>query len=252
LTTQLNLKDLEISGASSLLLLKTCADHGYELNEFIPLLQRHLSVLLNQVTQIQRTMRDPLTGVSSRRFIEEKLQSAMLASKRWQHPLAVMFVDIDNFKQINDHYGHAVGDQVLQQVGKRLIEIVGNVEYVARLGGEEFVVVCDMPTTTQCDAMAQRLLKAFYSVGPALNYPQLAVTASIGLANFSPQLHHQPYQLIESADIAMYQAKRAGKNRVFWYKAAANDVMDTQLGQTRSAHLDKKMNSSPKSMCEHD
>lgn len=258
MSSLLSLTVSEHVGGSTLLLLKTCPEHGYELNDFLPVLQRHLSVLLKQIKQIQRTMRDPLTGVSSRRYIEEKLQSAMLASKRWQHPLAVMFIDIDNFKQINDHYGHAVGDQVLQQVGKRLIDIVANVECVARLGGEEFVVLCNMTTTAacdlmaECDALAQRLLKAFYTVGPSLNYPQLTVTASIGLANFSPQTHHQPYQLIESADMAMYQAKRAGKNRVCWYKAAPNSVMDTQLTQTSSAEIDSKMTISAISMCGHD
>ena len=157
---------------------------------------------------------DPLTHLPNRALFEDRLQQSLARARREHGSLALCFVDLDGFKQINDQYGHAAGDRCLQQVAELLRCSVRETDTVARLGGDEFVIVMDA-VTEHCAVMAalQQLLKRFEQ--PLVLDPQpLQVAASIGVA-FYPQHGLNQLSLLEAADKAMYQAKQAGGQRFF-------------------------------------
>ena len=166
-----------------------------------------------EVELVQRSLHDELTGLPRRNLLLDRLQGAMKRSARTASPGAVLFVDLDRFKQVNDVHGHAAGDAVLTTIAKRLAEGVRGSDTVARLGGDEFVVLLSMTTGAQ-DAVAvgEKLLKAIEE--PVLcDGHDLAVSASIGVACFWGDV--EPAEaLLQRADAAMYAAKDAGKGRV--------------------------------------
>ena len=152
---------------------------------------------------------DSLTGLSNRRALMEELRREVERSQRYKHPLSLMLLDLDGFKQINDKLGHEVGDRVLAEVGKNLKATSRSSDQAGRWGGEEFVVL--MPETTPEDAqqMAERLRQLLMNI----QLRELgAVTASFGVSTLNPS--DNPDSLIARADQAMYRAKSAGGNRV--------------------------------------
>jgi diguanylate cyclase (GGDEF)-like protein len=158
---------------------------------------------------------DFLTGLKTRGYFEQQLELEIKRTERKKTQLALLMVDIDHFKQLNDHYGHHVGDQVLRDVAAILMKDMREVDTVARYGGEEFVLI--LPETTEAGALlvAQRLRRSveqarFFAGAP--DKPE-HLTISIGVAIFDndAQLKHQ---LIETADAALYAAKHAGRNSV--------------------------------------
>lgn len=164
---------------------------------------------------------DPLTGLPNRRLLLDRLKVAISASDRSGHNCALLFLDMDNFKTLNDTLGHGVGDLLLQQVGKRLEACVRNCDTVARLGGDEFVVMLEelsesgIEAANQAEAIGNKIL---YS----LNQPyQLAghehhSTSSIGITLFRGH-HCSEEDVLKQADIAMYQAKTSGRNAVRFF-----------------------------------
>ncbi len=164
---------------------------------------------------------DPLTGLPNRRLLLDRLKVAISASDRSGHNCALLFLDMDNFKTLNDTLGHGVGDILLQQVGKRLEACVRNCDTVARLGGDEFVVMLEelsesgIEAANQAEAIGNKIL---YS----LNQPyQLAghehhSTPSIGITLFKGH-HCSEEDVLKQADIAMYQAKTSGRNAVRFF-----------------------------------
>jgi diguanylate cyclase (GGDEF)-like protein len=155
---------------------------------------------------------DALTSLPNRTLLEDRLKLALAYAKRENKMLAVMFVDLDLFKEINDLYGHEVGDLVLKQVSQRLISCVRESDTVARLGGDEFIILLPM-----IDAEGDAILvanKIVQSIAQPIIAAQasLHVTASIGIAMY-PQHGKDEKLLMINADMAMYQSKRNGKNQ---------------------------------------
>ncbi len=155
---------------------------------------------------------DALTGLPNRILLYERLSQAIEIARASDQILAVLFLDLDGFKQINDTLGHAIGDLLLQAVAKRLTGCLRTSDTVARLGGDEFVVllpaISDMEKVTQ---VARKVLSTL-SQAFAISGQTLSVTTSIGIALF-PNHAEQLEALIERADQAMYHAKKTGKNR---------------------------------------
>jgi diguanylate cyclase (GGDEF)-like protein len=179
---------------------------------------------------------DNLTGLPNRGFFSELLNQSLAAAKRYQHELAVLFLDLDRFKLINDTLGHDAGDDLLQQVATRLSGAVRESDVVARLGGDEFVVL--LPE--QCDeaslvAVSQRILEA---VGKPylLAGNEFRVTVSIGISRY-PGDAEDEQSLLKNADIAMYRAKESGRNNFQIYSADTDELSLERLNLEAALRL---------------
>ncbi|HML00899.1 MAG TPA: diguanylate cyclase, partial [Acidimicrobiales bacterium] len=166
-----------------------------------------------------RAQHDPLTGVCNRALFEDRVKTTLSLAERSRGPVAVMYLDLDRFKSINDSLGHAVGNQVLQAVVKRLRGCLRAEDTFARVGGDEFTFLLpEIETKEQCAGFAQRTLDTFadpFTVGGR----QLTVQASAGIALF-PEDGVDADTLLKNADTAMYQAKNSGRNTFAVYDAA--------------------------------
>ena len=159
-------------------------------------------------------MSDTLTGLPNRRALMHMLPQALKRAVRLRRSCAVLFLDLDGFKGINDNYGHEEGDELLLQVGARIVAAVRKTDMVARLAGDEFVVILEMlPTPGDAEATAQKILPQL-RLPFALSNNVVSVGASIGVAVFMPEDPLDMAALLARADQAMYQAKAEGKNRI--------------------------------------
>ncbi|WP_223468361.1 sensor domain-containing diguanylate cyclase [Massilia soli] len=159
-------------------------------------------------------MSDTLTGLPNRRALMHMLPQALKRAVRLRRSCAVLFLDLDGFKGINDNYGHDEGDELLRQVGARIVATVRKTDMVARLAGDEFVVILEMlPTPADAEATALKLLPQL-RLPFALANNVVSVGASIGVAVFMPEDPLDMAALLARADQAMYQAKADGKNRI--------------------------------------
>jgi diguanylate cyclase (GGDEF)-like protein len=155
---------------------------------------------------------DGLTGLANRNTFVERLAEACARARRSGGRFAVLFVDLDHFKQINDRRGHGAGDAVLIEVGKRLRSAVRETDLVARLGGDEFAILLDGGTDAQgAEAVAEKLREMLAADGEGADRVALT-TASIGISLYSPQCA-TPGELLEQADRALYRAKQQGRDR---------------------------------------
>jgi diguanylate cyclase (GGDEF)-like protein/PAS domain S-box-containing protein len=157
---------------------------------------------------------DPLTGLANRLLLRDRLEHALARSEREGSETGVLFVDLDNFKQVNDAYGHAAGDAVLVELGERLRTAVRPADTVARLGGDEFVVICEQSEQAAALALARRLKDAIRRPLTAGGV-QRRLSASIGIALG----HTDPDALLGDADTAVYRAKAAGGARVELFRS---------------------------------
>ncbi len=164
---------------------------------------------------------DALTGLFNRFSLQDRLEQALAMVSREQRQLAVMFIDMDRFKTINDTLGHAVGDELLVEVARRLRDSVRECDIVARLGGDEFVVV--LTEVEHASAAARVADKILHTLGQdySIGGKQLHSTPSIGLA-FCPDDGEDGSTLMKNADTAMYHAKSQGRNNVQFFSAEMN------------------------------
>ncbi|HZL04327.1 MAG TPA: GGDEF domain-containing protein, partial [Coriobacteriia bacterium] len=157
---------------------------------------------------------DSLTGLPNRTLIVDRVEQMLARARRSQTPVAALFVDLDNFKSINDTLGHGVGDELLQAVAVRLDSVVRATDGLGRLGGDEFVVIAEeLSLAAGPELIAERLLEALkqpFTLGEPDDATSLIVTASVGIAAGDRALAGD---LLRDADIAMYRAKLDGKNR---------------------------------------
>lgn len=163
---------------------------------------------------------DELTTLYNRRFLMTRLQEELARSARFSHPLAVAMIDLDYFKQINDHHGHAVGDAVLREIGHLLRQQTRGLDLVCRYGGEEFAIVMvetGLEGASQCAEKVRRAVEAHTFPGEAGE--PLRVTVSIGLVGWQGGTEDAG-ALLSAADQALYEAKRQGRNRVVTAGAA--------------------------------
>jgi diguanylate cyclase (GGDEF)-like protein/PAS domain S-box-containing protein len=179
-----------------------------------------------------QSIRDPLTGLYNRRFMEEWLERELRRTERLGQPLSVLALDLDHFKRFNDAFGHEGGDLVLREVGSLLRGLVRTSDIICRVGGEELVLL--LPETPLASALqiAELIRAAVAKLAVLLrNRPLGAVTVSIGVAEFT---RHGPgaQALLAAADAALYQAKHAGRNRVA--EAAAPSSEDRRTTKNAS------------------
>ena len=161
----------------------------------------------------QQALRDPLTGLYNRRHLDEALPRELERTAQRREPLSLIIADIDHFKRINDTWGHAVGDAVLQMVGQALSQQVRSTDVVCRLGGEEFVLLLPDTSLEVASRRAERV-RALLETSSALQEPSVGrVTISLGVAT-APDYGQTPEALLAAADAALYRAKAAGRNRV--------------------------------------
>ena len=156
-------------------------------------------------------MHDTLTGVHTRYAYDQRIQEEFQRWQRHGQPLAYSIWDIDFFKKVNDQYGHQIGDRLLAGIAGLLAEHTRSEDFVARIGGEEFVVLFPATTLDTALILAQRLRAALADAGFHFKGDPIAVTLSCGLTEFREG--DTPEQVYERADKALYEAKRAGRNR---------------------------------------
>jgi len=180
---------------------------------------------------------DTLTSLPNRTLLSERLSRAIVRARRHGHRIALLFLDLDRFKDINDSLGHAAGDRILRAAAVRLQETVGAEHTVARLGGDEFTVVLEnLDTPEQAEDVARRLIKAFEAPLDFDERHDVAISPSIGISVY-PDHAQVPTDLLKHADTAMYQAKAAGRRTFMRY----TEAMDVEIRQraTISAALRK-------------
>lgn len=153
---------------------------------------------------------DALTGLPNNRMLCDYLQKSLARCKLNNRELAVLFLDLDRFKVINDTKGHEVGDVLLQQVAIRLLENVRDVDVVARQGGDEFIIILEETNGFQAKVIAQRIIDSFYKAF-LLDNEEFFISPSIGISLY-PKDGNDNESLIKNADAAMYVAKKLGKN----------------------------------------
>jgi diguanylate cyclase (GGDEF)-like protein len=172
---------------------------------------------------------DPLTGLPNRTLILDRVEQMLARSRRSQTPVAALFVDLDNFKSINDTLGHGVGDELLQAVAARLDGVVRATDALGRLGGDEFVVISEeLSLAVGPELIAERLLDALkppFKLG-ADQETRVTVTASIGIAAGD---HSSAEELLRDADIAMYRAKWDGKNRHVVFETGMQGMVQSRM-----------------------
>lgn len=170
---------------------------------------------------------DALTGLPNRVLLTDRLQQAMLQNERRNRALALVYLDLDGFKAVNDSYDHKVGDQLLVAISKRMKEALREGDTLARIGGDEFVaILVDLEQITDCEPVLARLLKAASS-SIRLEDAELQLSASIGVT-LHPQDAVDADQLIRHADQAMYVAKQEGKNRYHVFDIEHDAAIKTQ------------------------
>lgn len=155
--------------------------------------------------------RDPLTGVANRQAFDERLAHELAVTRRTGHPTAVVLLDIDNFKQINDRYGHVSGDEVLRTVATVAARSLRETDLVARLGGDEFAAILPGSSTEHAYQAAERVRLAVLDVQSAAP-ADIAFTISVGVVD-SADAGDAPESVVRNADRALYSAKRRGRNR---------------------------------------
>jgi diguanylate cyclase (GGDEF)-like protein len=157
-------------------------------------------------------MHDSLTGLPNRALFQESLEHALSMAQRRQERLAVLFIDLDGFKQVNDTHGHQSGDAVLTTVASRLLGLVRKSDLVARFAGDEFMLLLNNANQKKVDLVARKVVSKI-NAPIVLADRTLAVTASIGIAVY-PESGTTAAEILAKADTAMYQCKQQGKNRM--------------------------------------
>ena len=243
-------RKVKLRGAESLLVLPlVSADEAIgtltlasrERHRFRKDVREMLGVIANQVaTSLQNAMMykkmetmattDGLTGLTNHRTFQEGFANLLERSARHGHRAAVLLLDIDHFKKVNDTYGHPIGDEVLRQVAQVLRKAVRVIDIPARYGGEEFAVVLESTDLDGALKLAERIREDVGRLEVPTDKGPLRVTTSIGVAAFPDDASEQP-ALIERADMALYNAKQGGRNRVISYR----DFAAERSGKARAA-----------------
>ena len=174
-------------------------------------------------------LHDALTGLPNRALILNRAEQMLARARRQDTPVAALFIDLDDFKDINDTLGHEAGDQLLAKVATRVADVTRDEDTVGRLGGDEFIVLVDAASLAAgVETVAERILNALtipFEI-PASDVP-LEITASIGIAEGVSAL---PGELLRDADIALYQAKAAGKRRAVVFSPSMQEVVEQHRG----------------------
>lgn len=189
-------------------------------NDEFKVLYQHFNDMITEIRQrdeqlSRQATTDPLTGLANRRHAMEVMQTMVTRAQRKHEPFGLVMFDVDHFKQINDRYGHPVGDVVLQQVAGILLRMARPYDLVARVGGEEFLVLCDHSDAETSRQIAERMRQTIQDT--PVGYAEgktLSLTASAGVYAAIPDSEDVSAAL-QHVDSALYHAKESGRNRVF-------------------------------------
>jgi diguanylate cyclase (GGDEF)-like protein len=195
----------------------------------VRLLYRQLEIYNHELEAV--ALHDALTGLPNRRLLIDRLTLAIAHARRNKQTMAVLFLDLDGFKQINDTLGHDVGDAVLQIIADRLVTTVRQVDTVARFGGDEFVI--GLWNLSRDEGLARLMSKLLQVISQPCDIKDhsLSITASIGISLY-PQHGEDWESLMKSADRALYEAKRLGKNK--YCMAVRTDLLAPMSGDASS------------------
>jgi diguanylate cyclase (GGDEF)-like protein len=173
------------------------------------------------------TIEDSLTGLYNSRHFFEQLDKEIKRSDRYLHPISLIFIDIDNFKKVNDTYGHLIGDKILALVAKRIKACLRSNDSAYRFAGDEFTIILPETTASEAKIVAYRILSRFTKESFLINGKEISeITSSIGIAEYQINEGHQ--QFVHRADVTMYEAKQRGGNGVI-ISAAQNDPSPTAI-----------------------
>lgn len=194
------------------------------------------SLAVDQVRHLAH--HDPLTGLPNRALLYDRINQMLLQARREERPVAALFVDLDYFKDVNDLFGHAAGDLMLQTVAGRLKGCVREADTVARLGGDEFVVVSSLQQAGDAAGVAEKIAAAL--ARPFIIHErELYISASVGIS-LSPGDGDDVETLIVNADLAMYQAKQEGGGGYQFFcesSARAGDEQEQRTGKAAVKHI---------------
>lgn len=187
-----------------------------EVTHYVGILSSISQLLERQQSQLSIANHDTLTGLPNRHLLEDRLAQAIVRSQRSQRLLAICFLDLDGFKQVNDTLGHEAGDEVLRVIASRLKKVVRAEDTVARIGGDEFILLLgELNDDLSLRQLLDRILLDIAQ--PILiNEIPASVTASIGITTY-PRDQSDPDDLLAHADKAMYSAKNNGKSQYCFY-----------------------------------
>jgi len=192
-----------------------------------------LSMTFNRLKKEQRDLyklstKDTLTGLYNRLSLYDKIAELISKNKRETKHFSVLFIDLDNFKDINDLMGHDTGDEILKHIAKIILKSVRENDFVARIGGDEFVVLLsDFENNLQIVEVAQRILDKISK--PIINNMEtFYLSASIGIVLY-PKNGNTATELIKNADIAMYKAKKLGKNQFYFFTKKLNNALQEKV-----------------------
>jgi diguanylate cyclase (GGDEF)-like protein len=206
------------------------AELGTAMNKMAVALEKSRAMLASNAAELEHhAMHDRLTGLPNRTLLEDRLRQSMLHARRYQRQLMVLFIDLDNFKDVNDSMGHHMGDELLKCVAERMVACVRTSDTVVRLGGDEFVILL-LDQTEKPEASIKILQKIRDAVAMPMQIGahQLRVTCSIGLASY-PRDGADVGALLRNADAAMYAAKEMGRNNFQFYTAEINAKVHERL-----------------------
>lgn len=181
----------------------------------------HLFIYVQDMTEVavyenklvEMNLRDGLTGIYNRRFLETKLEDEFNRHKRYGGVYSIIMFDIDNFKKVNDTFGHQCGDFVIKSISSRIASLIRNVDYFARYGGEEFCCVLPETGIQSAASIAERFREAILQQENSFDDNVIKVTISLGVAEFRAELESSS-RLLKMSDEALYRAKKEGRNRV--------------------------------------
>jgi len=211
----------------SLMTIAAARDHVGRVQHFVTLVADVSSLKQNEDRLRMIAHYDGLTGLPNRLLLTERLRHAITVARRNQTLLAVVFLDLDGFKEVNDTYGHSAGDELLKVLSDRMQQTLRDCDTVARLGGDEFVILLpDLARKENCRPVLERLLTSL-CCPVTLSQGHAGVSASIGVSLSSLDKEVDADILIRQADMAMYQAKQNGKNRFCFFSKETADYLDS-------------------------
>jgi diguanylate cyclase (GGDEF)-like protein len=175
-------------------------------------------------------LRDGLTRAFNKRYLLDRLDSEFRFAHRHHAPLAIVMIDLDHFKEVNDRHGHLVGDHVLSEVAARLRDSIRNEDVFARYGGEEFAIICRATTQIHAGVFAERLRRAIEALVITSEGRRVPMTVSIGVAGYDEVDAADAGELLAAADVALYAAKNGGKNRVALARSTRTDTFGAPTG----------------------
>ena len=216
----------DIPSMSEMLRKDRSRDELFYLKRSILTMAQELEALISQLQSEKGKLEelaytDPLTGLSNRRLFLEEAKRMIEYSRRYGEPLSLLMMDIDNFKNINDEYGHDVGDLTLKKLAEVIKRNIRGSDIAARFGGEEFVVLLPRTDEKGAELVAERIRRDFKKDPVRVDDREITTTVSIGVAEIENGENLE--ELIKKADTALYRAKRTGKDKVVRFADTGED-----------------------------